>query len=72
MGGYRSRIDAARDRRYELLRTASRYWAGGSARSRGGEVALYYAMEAQRHHEEAHRLQLEAAREFVNEKRYGF
>lgn len=72
MGGYRTRIDAARDRRYELLRTASRHWAGGSARSRGGEVALYYAMEAQRHHEEVHQLQLQAAREYVNEKRYVF
>ncbi|KAI5124265.1 hypothetical protein M0805_005114 [Coniferiporia weirii] len=70
MGDYKGRIDACRARRNEALRTASRHWAGGSARTRGGEVALFYALEAQRHQAEARRLQLDAARELVEGKRF--
>lgn len=72
MGGYRARIEAARDKRNELLREASRHWASGNSRSHGGEVALYYAMQAQQHQEEVHKLELQAAREFVNQKRFAF
>lgn len=63
-------INELRARRDEALRQASRYWAQGSARNRGGEVAWHYALEAQRFQEEGRQLKLDAARELVEGKRW--
>ena len=70
LGSYRSRIEAAHSQRDEALRTASRHWNSGGGRNRGGEVALFYAQEAQRHQAEAQKLQLDAMRKLVDGKRY--
>ena len=76
---YKTRIDACRERQAEALRAASRHWRGGSglsgrggAKGRGGEVALFYAMEAQRHAAEAKALQMDAVRGLVEKKRWVF
>ena len=76
---YKARIDACRERQAEALRAASRHWRGGSglsgrggAKGRGGEVALFYAMEAQRHAAEAKALQMDAVRGLVEKKRCVF
>lgn len=70
LGVYRSRIEEARSKHDEALRTASRHWNNGSGKNRGGEIALYYALEAQRHQAEARKLQLDALREHVESKRF--
>ncbi|OCB86394.1 hypothetical protein A7U60_g6512 [Sanghuangporus baumii] len=70
LGSYKSRIEACHSRRDEALRTASRHWNSGGARNRGGEVALFYAQEAQRHQAEVQKLQLDAMRELVDGKRF--
>lgn len=63
-------INELRARRDEALRQASRYWAQGGVRNRGGEVAWHYALEAQRLQEEGRQLKLDAARELVEGKRW--
>ncbi|KAL5492435.1 hypothetical protein ACEPAI_3882 [Sanghuangporus weigelae] len=70
LGSYKSRIEACHSRRDEALRTAGRHWNTGGARNRGGEVALFYAQEAQRHQAEVRKLQLDAMRELVDGKRF--
>ena len=39
----RRQISECRRRRDEALRDASRYWQQGNVKSRGGEIALYFA-----------------------------
>ncbi|EJD07598.1 uncharacterized protein FOMMEDRAFT_143938 [Fomitiporia mediterranea MF3/22] len=70
MGGYRSRIEACNARRDDALRTASRHWSRGGARGHGGEVAFFYAQEAQRHQAEAQQLRLDALRELIDGRRF--
>ena len=66
---YKDRITQLRIKHNEKLRAASRYWSGRNAANRGGEVAMYYAMEAQNLQEQARHLKLEAARDLVNGRR---
>ena len=65
----RRSINEVHSQRDEALRQASRHWAKGNARNRGGEIAWYYALEAQKYQEEARCLKLDAARELVEGKR---
>jgi hypothetical protein len=43
LGAYRRRVGESMRRRDELLREAARMWQRGNKRSRGGEVAFYFA-----------------------------
>jgi len=56
-------------KRNELLRQAAGAWKSGSAKSRGGEVAAYFAERAREFEELARREQLENARVMVETKR---
>ncbi|TFK39459.1 hypothetical protein BDQ12DRAFT_665297 [Crucibulum laeve] len=56
-------------RRDELLREATRMWQKGNKKSRGGEVAWYFAERAREFQELAKKEQLNAARATVESKR---
>jgi hypothetical protein len=55
--------------RDELLRQAAGAWKSGNKKSRGGEVAAYFAERAREVQEVARREQLEKARLMVEDKR---
>ncbi|KIJ55142.1 hypothetical protein M422DRAFT_23790 [Sphaerobolus stellatus SS14] len=55
--------------REEALREASRHWNNGSKKSRGGEVALFYAEKARELQAQQRKWALDAARSMVEEKR---
>jgi len=65
----RQRMAASLKRRDEMLREASKAWSRGSARTRGGEVALYFAERAREFQELARREALNEARIMVESKR---
>lgn len=67
--GARARARELRTRRDAALREASRQWARGNARSRGGEVAFYFAERARELQEAARGEALRAARGTVDAKR---
>ncbi|KAH7924162.1 hypothetical protein BV22DRAFT_1067358 [Leucogyrophana mollusca] len=56
-------------KRDELLREASKAWSRGNAKTRGGEVALYFAERAREFQELARREALNEARSMVESKR---
>ncbi|TDL24102.1 hypothetical protein BD410DRAFT_786798 [Rickenella mellea] len=58
-----------RRKRSEALRDASRFWQSGNAKTRGGEVAFYFAERAREYQEQSRRFALDAARERVLSKR---
>ncbi|KAI0924875.1 hypothetical protein AcW2_005626 [Taiwanofungus camphoratus] len=53
----------------EVLREAGRAWQKGNSRTRGGEVAFYFAERARELQQQARQEQLGAAREMVQAKR---
>jgi hypothetical protein len=55
--------------RNELLRQAAGAWKSGNRKTRGGEVAAYFAERAREVQEVARREQLERARLMVEAKR---
>ncbi|KAF8552860.1 hypothetical protein OG21DRAFT_1510939 [Imleria badia] len=63
------RMATSRKKRDELLREASKAWNRGNARTRGGEVALYFAERAREFQELARREALNEARIMVESKR---
>ncbi|KAH9943824.1 hypothetical protein B0H21DRAFT_747733 [Amylocystis lapponica] len=68
-GGHVGRARALMDRRREALREAGRAWQKGSSKTRGGEVALFFAERARDLQQRARLEQLDAAREMVQAKR---
>ncbi|KAJ6485630.1 hypothetical protein C8R45DRAFT_869895 [Mycena sanguinolenta] len=70
VGAYRKRVGESMRRRDELLREAARMWQRGNKRTRGGEVALYFAERAREFQEVARKEALEAARLIVHSRRY--
>ncbi|KAF5316418.1 hypothetical protein D9619_006534 [Psilocybe cf. subviscida] len=66
---FRRRMDETMRKRNEALREASRMWQKGNAKSRGGEVAFYFAERAREFQELARQEALNAAREMVLSKR---
>ncbi|KAF5353148.1 hypothetical protein D9758_008732 [Tetrapyrgos nigripes] len=68
-GYYQRRIADSMRRRNEMLLQASKMWQRGNARSRGGEVALYFAERAREFQEMAKQDKLDAARVMVERKR---
>ncbi|KAF9077984.1 hypothetical protein BDP27DRAFT_1310536 [Rhodocollybia butyracea] len=66
---FRKRIKDSRRKRDEMLREASRMWQKGNAKTRGGEVALYFAHRAREYQEVAKKDALDAARMMVESKR---
>ncbi|KAJ7095480.1 hypothetical protein C8R43DRAFT_1049390 [Mycena crocata] len=69
-GAYRRRVGESMRKRDELLREAARMWQRGNKKSRGGEVAYYFAERAREYQEVAKREALDAARIMVESKRY--
>ncbi|KAJ6580964.1 hypothetical protein B0H19DRAFT_1017495 [Mycena capillaripes] len=67
ISAYRRR--AAMRKRDELLHEAARMWQRGNKKTRGGEVAAYFAERAREFQEVARREALEAARMLVEDKR---
>ncbi|KAF8159843.1 hypothetical protein B0H34DRAFT_420004 [Crassisporium funariophilum] len=66
---FRRRMSETMRKRNELLREASRMWQKGNSKSRGGEVALYFAERAKEYQELARQEALNAARVMVLSKR---
>ncbi|KAK7466310.1 hypothetical protein VKT23_005037 [Stygiomarasmius scandens] len=66
---YQQRISEHMRQRDDMLRQASRMWQKGTAKSRGGEVAMYFAERAREFQEMARQDQLNAARAMVERKR---
>ncbi|KAJ3777649.1 hypothetical protein FB446DRAFT_783989 [Lentinula raphanica] len=66
---YRKRIGDSIRKRDEMLREASRMWQRGNAKTRGGEIALYFAERAREFQDLAKQDALEAARMMVESKR---
>ncbi|KAJ7574384.1 hypothetical protein C8J56DRAFT_839162 [Mycena floridula] len=56
-------------KRNEMLREAARMWQKGNTRSRGGEVAMYFAEKAREYQELAKKDALDVARLVVESKR---
>ncbi|KAJ4479685.1 hypothetical protein C8J55DRAFT_560838 [Lentinula edodes] len=69
VGELRKRIGDSVRKRDEMLREASRMWQKGNSKTRGGEVALYFADRARQFQELAKKDALEAARMMVESKR---
>ncbi|KAJ6458114.1 hypothetical protein C8R47DRAFT_1163524 [Mycena vitilis] len=69
LGAYRRRVGESMRRRDELLREAARMWQRGNKKTRGGEVAFYFAERAREFQEVARREALKAARMMVEGKR---
>ncbi|KAJ7132362.1 hypothetical protein C8R44DRAFT_829553 [Mycena epipterygia] len=70
VGAYRRRVGASLRKRDELLREAARMWQRGNKKTRGGEVAYYFAERAREFQEVARREALDAARMMVESKRF--
>ncbi|ESK88940.1 smr domain-containing protein [Moniliophthora roreri MCA 2997] len=66
---YRQRVAESLRRRNEMLREASKMWQRGNRKTRGGEVALYFAERAREFQEMAKKDSLDAARIMVESKR---
>lgn len=66
----RWKIQESVRKRDELLRQAAGAWKSGSKKSRGGEVAAYFAERAREFQELARKEQLENARMMVESKMY--
>ncbi|TFK52024.1 hypothetical protein OE88DRAFT_1658783 [Heliocybe sulcata] len=64
-----ARTEEFRMKRNEALREASRYWQSGSAKTRGGEVAFYFAERAREYREMERAAALDAAKSMIEEKR---
>ncbi|EPQ56733.1 hypothetical protein GLOTRDRAFT_75580 [Gloeophyllum trabeum ATCC 11539] len=67
--GGKGDVGELRRKRDEALREASRYWQSGSAKTRGGEVALYFAERAREYREQEKAAALDAAKSMIDEKR---
>ncbi|KDQ50717.1 hypothetical protein JAAARDRAFT_141527 [Jaapia argillacea MUCL 33604] len=67
--GVRGGKEGWRRKRSEALREASRYWQKGNARTRGGEIALFFAERARECQEKAREEALEDARDVVESRR---
>ncbi|KZT70763.1 hypothetical protein DAEQUDRAFT_724889 [Daedalea quercina L-15889] len=63
------RVHELMKQRQEMLRQAGRAWQQGNMKTRGGEVAFYYAERARELQQQARQEQLDAAREMVQAKR---
>ncbi|KIJ65212.1 hypothetical protein HYDPIDRAFT_181531 [Hydnomerulius pinastri MD-312] len=66
----RRRMAESLRKRDELLKEASKAWSRGNSKTRGGEVALYFADRAREFQELARREALNEARIMVESKRY--
>ncbi|KAF8587877.1 hypothetical protein K439DRAFT_1658855 [Ramaria rubella] len=66
---YQERAGDLQSQRNEALREASRHWQNRNAKTRGGEVAFYYAQKARELQEQQKEWALGAARMMVQEKR---
>jgi hypothetical protein len=66
----RKRVQELQDRRNRALHEASRMWRRGNAKSRGGEVAMYFAEQARQLQEQARKEALSAARSMVEARRW--
>ncbi|KAF8872844.1 hypothetical protein CPB84DRAFT_659842 [Gymnopilus junonius] len=66
---FRRRMTETMRRRDEALREAARMWQRGNSKSRGGEIAFYFAERAREFQELARQEALNAARVMVQEKR---
>ncbi|EGN95099.1 hypothetical protein SERLA73DRAFT_162677 [Serpula lacrymans var. lacrymans S7.3] len=66
---FKRRMADSLKKRDELLREASKAWSQGNSKSRGGEVALYFAERAREFQELARREALDEARMMVESKR---
>ncbi|KAI6044420.1 hypothetical protein EDC04DRAFT_367513 [Pisolithus marmoratus] len=66
----RSHLTESWKKQNELLREASRAWRSGNSKSRGGEIAQYFAERARETRERAKREALNEARKMVETKRY--
>lgn len=69
VGGHRLRARELTEMRRDALREASRAWQRGNAKTRGGEVAFYYAERARELQQQARQEQMDATREMVQAKR---
>ncbi|KAJ7498013.1 hypothetical protein B0H11DRAFT_1998295 [Mycena galericulata] len=70
LGAYRRRVGESMRKRDELLREAARMWQKGNKKTRGGEVAFYFAERAREFQQMAKREALDAARMMVESKRF--
>ncbi|KAF8966228.1 hypothetical protein BDZ97DRAFT_1808314 [Flammula alnicola] len=66
---FRRQMGETMRKRNEALREASRMWQKGNAKTRGGEVAFYFAERAREFQEVARQEALNAARAMVHAKR---
>ncbi|KAK1224140.1 hypothetical protein PQX77_012944 [Marasmius sp. AFHP31] len=69
VGELSDRIQDSLRKRNEMLREASRMWQRGNKKTRGGEVALYFAERAREFQEMARKDSLDVARLTVESKR---
>ncbi|KAF9460544.1 hypothetical protein BDZ94DRAFT_1299845 [Collybia nuda] len=69
LGEYRRKMGESMRKRNELLREATRMWQKGNSKTRGGEVAFYFAERARAFQELAKNEALNAARTMVESKR---
>ncbi|KAH8104052.1 hypothetical protein BXZ70DRAFT_680630 [Cristinia sonorae] len=67
--GHSARASELMEERNQALREASRAWQRGNTKSRGGEVAMFYATKARELSQQAHDENLVAAREMIYQKR---
>ncbi|KAF9474762.1 hypothetical protein BDN70DRAFT_884481 [Pholiota conissans] len=66
---FKRRMDETVRKRNEALREASRMWQKGNSKTRGGEIAFYFAERAREFQEVARQEALNAARVLVRSKR---
>ncbi|KDR68025.1 hypothetical protein GALMADRAFT_1060320 [Galerina marginata CBS 339.88] len=66
---FKRRMNETMRKRNEALREATRMWQRGNSKTRGGEVAFYFAERAREFQELAKQESLNAARELVHAKR---
>ncbi|KAG5638551.1 hypothetical protein H0H81_011897 [Sphagnurus paluster] len=69
LGEYKRRMGESMRKRNELLKQATRMWQRGNSKTRGGEVAFYFAERAREFQELAKAEALNAARTMVESKR---
>lgn len=69
-GNMRRYLTESWQKENELLREASRAWRSGNSKSRGGEIAQYFAERARETRELTKREALNEARKMVDTKRY--
>ncbi|KAI6014038.1 hypothetical protein BKA83DRAFT_685580 [Pisolithus microcarpus] len=69
-GNMRRHLTESWRKENELLREASRAWRSGNSKSRGGEIAQYFAERARETRELSKRDALNEARKMVDTKRY--